>query len=77
MGIAVLIKDGLDISDTKFTNIIAGNFSKLEFTYKNKRYLMNLIYSPNEDEDAKKVYKTIFQDDDYNTYDHIQILAYK
>ena len=29
-GIAVLIKDGVDISDTKFTNIIAGNFSKLD-----------------------------------------------
>ena len=34
-GIAVLIKDGVDISEAKFTSIIEGNFAKFEFVHEN------------------------------------------
>ena len=67
----MLIKDYVDISDMKFTNIIVGNFSKLEFTLKNERYLLNHIYSSNDDKEVKVFYEVVFQDDDYNNYKHI------
>ena len=38
-GIAVLIKDGVDISEAKFTSIIEGNFAKFEFVHKNEPHL--------------------------------------
>ena len=35
-GIAVIIKDYIELSNIKFKDIIAGNLSKLEFTFKNE-----------------------------------------
>ena len=32
---------------------------------------MNLIYSPNEDKDARAFLGSVFQDEDYDTFDHI------
>ena len=63
-GVAVLLKDGVEISNTNFTNVINGHYSKFEFVFKNEKYLLNCLYSPNEDKEARAIYETVFQDDD-------------
>ena len=67
----MLVKDGVEISNTKIFNVKTGNYSKFGFVYKNKRYLLNCIYSPNDDREAKAFYEIVFQDDDYNNHKHV------
>ena len=48
-GIAVLIKDGVELKNLEWQNIIQGNLSKLTFTFKHKKYAVNCLYAPNKD----------------------------
>ena len=48
-GIAVLIKDGIDLENIQWHNIIEGNFSKLTFTFKKENYMIKCLYAPNKD----------------------------
>ena len=64
-GIPVLIRDEKELSNIKFENIIAGNLSKLKFSFKDERYLINCLYAPNEDREAKEFFETVFDDNEY------------
>ena len=48
-GIAVLIKDNLDINNVQWQNIIKGNFSRLTFEHNKLKYLVKCLYAPNKD----------------------------
>ena len=48
-GIAVLIKDGIELEDLDWQNTIQGNISKLMFTFKKENYAINCLYVPNKD----------------------------
>ena len=69
--IAVLIKDYADISEAKFSSIIDGNLAKFEFMHTEEKYLMNLLYAPNEDKESRVFLESVFQDSDYDSFDHI------
>ena len=69
-GIAVLIKDTLDINKILWQNMIKGNFSRLTFVHKEQRYLIKCLYAPNKDSvesdiknERTKFLKEVFDDE--------------
>ena len=46
-GVAIVIKDSCPITDVVATNIVPGNLTKLNFTYKDERYALAALYAPN------------------------------
>ena len=59
------------LSEAKFLSIIDGKLAKFEFLHKEDKYLMNLLYAPNEDKESRAFLESAFQDSDYDSFDHI------
>ena len=74
-GIVVLVKDELQIEDIMMENVVQGNLSRFSFTMKDKKYLLNCLYVPNEDMretlQHAQFYEEVFDDRMYGDFNHI------
>ena len=77
-GMAVLMRDTLDVTDIEWQNVIKGNYSRLTFTYNKQRYLIKCIYAPNKDSmeydennESNKFFKEVIKDNGDMEYEHI------
>ena len=75
-GIAVLIRDILEISNVQWQIVIKGNFSRLTFEHNKLKYLVKCLYAPNKDMIACDMnnentifFKSIFDDLNDMEYD--------
>ena len=59
-GIAVLIKDGVELENLEWRNILQGNLSILTFTFKHKKFAVNCMYAPNKDSSENNKSETFF-----------------
>ena len=75
-GIAVLIRDNLEISNVQWQNIIKEHFSRLTFEHNKLKYLVKCLYAPNKDmivdinNENTIFFKSIFDDSNDMEYDH-------
>ena len=73
-GIAVLIKDGVELENLEWKNIIQGNISKLTFTIKHEKCPVNCIYAPNKDfsenNESETFFRAVFDDLQDNNIQH-------
>ena len=68
-GVTILVKDSCPITNITSTNIIQGNLTKLNFTYKDENWTIAALYAPNTKD--LQFFHTLFEAElDTNT-DHI------
>ena len=59
-GIAVLIKDGVELENLEWQNIIQGNLWKFTFTFKHNKYAIECLYASNKDSSQNNESETFF-----------------